>query len=604
MHLVNSLVLLVALTCLASSAQGGLFDFLDKNGRNKNGQQADKTIAQSNNNVLSDQEKAADDNDDVSELQKRMMERKNDRLRAPVESRTRPDPSRIQQAAREQARLAQKHGFSFRYRSGEEPASPGEQDFSEKANEEVEETLTQVVSKFNSPLPDSAGQSSIVSPLHVNFPSKEELKRLRGSKELVPSADEGDQADGEDDGEEDEEELDDSEYEVTVDSTGRTKKMHKEDIMNLKFVDTRVKNGIDKNELRPNLKRYTFDEKMMANKDGSKGRSKFLKPKFWGDKMNKAYKATKNVINDIPKYVEQASNSVSKLLQLDNKGRLLALIQEVKKDIKFVRKEFSHFTLIWSPIMEDALNYLGDDGLDKVTWNEKDELDFRRDALHSLAFGFEFMNLMTAWRENLLIAHEAYKLYLETIKYELIDSKKLAAPKQRDAMDKLIVDETFIFQLNTIHTYMLLTAWQSINDAMFEAKMKLDHLMTIEDDQSKNYESKYFANIVVFQEMYEPTISEFEYEKEEVTQKITSAGAVSEDFVDVDLFFDNFREGLAKNEVRDVDWKIPKELSQFMDKMAPQLEANLKVYSRAFLKKLDKAVEEHRKLLRAENRAE
>lgn len=136
---------------------------------------------------------------------------------------------------------------------------------------------------------------------------------------------------------------------------------------------------------------------------------------YWGKKFNKALrvgckrglKVGASAISELPKYVEAATDSISAYLKLDSgRGKLLALLDSVTSDINFVRKQFSQFSLDWSPAMEQALNYLGDTKLDKIKWNDRDELDMRKDALHSIVFGYEFMRLMIAWRENLLMAHE------------------------------------------------------------------------------------------------------------------------------------------------------------------------------------------------------
>lgn len=317
----------------------------------------------------------------------------------------------------------------------------------------------------------------------------------------------------------------------------------------------------------------------------AKSKSKLLSAKFFKKQIDKMVKATVQGAAKLGENVHQAADSMSVLLKLDSRGRQLALIEKVNEEMQFVRSEFSSFTITWAPIMERALNYLGDKNLNKVKFR-KDELCHRRDALHSLAFGFEFIKLCIAWRENLLVAHEAYKLYLETVKRDLVESQRIG--------NKTTVDEDFIFQLRTIHNYMLLTAWMGIDEVALEPRMKLDYLMLIEDDQVKNYESEYFRNIVVLQEIYEPTIREFDCEEREVVEAMGQAGALTEDFEDVDRFFGNFRHSLAEHEVRDVDWKVPKELEAFLHKLAPELQYNRLVYTESFLEDLKRAKEEAR----------
>lgn len=357
-----------------------------------------------------------------------------------------------------------------------------------------------------------------------------------------------------------------------------------------RFISTKTNtNTDDKSLLKPTIRtrrpvgnvKIPFQASLPEPK-----KSKFNMSYLTG-KMNKGlqtgFKQVAKGIAEIPGLVNQATDSLSAMLQLDNKGRLLALIEEVKGDIHFVRKEFSKFSITWAPIMEKSLNYLGDHNLDRVKLNTKDELDFSSDALHSLVFGYEFMRLMMAWRENLLVAHEAYKLYLETVKDELVESKSTS--------NSVNVDENFIFHMKTIHAYMLLTAWLSLDELILEPRMKLDHLMEVEDDRPKNYESEYFRNIIVLQELYEPTIKEFDEEEKQVTDAIGHAGALTEDFEDVDRFFDDFKTKLIEEDIKSIDWEAPKELEEFMKKLQPQLQFNPLVYSRSFKNEIKQALQ-------------
>lgn len=329
-------------------------------------------------------------------------------------------------------------------------------------------------------------------------------------------------------------------------------------------------------------------------------KSKLLTGSYYKKMMKSAYKSTKNgilkpmaeAIVELPNYVVQVSDSLSALLKLDNKGRLLAMIDEVNKDIAFVRKEFSSFSIEWSPIMTKALNYLGAKDLNKVPHNGRDELDFRRDALYALAFGYEFMFLMIAWRENLFLAHEAYKRYLEAVKHQILHP----APGE----EKKEVDEQFIYQMQAVHNYMLFSAWMDIDLISIEAKMKLEHLMKVVDSGRKDYEREYLRKIIVLQEMYEPTVEEFAQEKQQVLEAVTSYGFSAQESSDIEEFLEDFKKSAYDDEV-DFDWEVPKQLENFMKEMRPELQYNERVYSYAYQKELKKAtIEAREKIKRGE----
>jgi len=340
--------------------------------------------------------------------------------------------------------------------------------------------------------------------------------------------------------------------------------------------------ALDKTSLVPEI-----DYKQMRHDPKSKPNSSSRTSSSWMKSMKAAYRSTKNslkpvagAIIELPKYMSQATDSISAFLKLDSRGRLLAMIEQVDEEIQFLRREFSSFSLSWSPIMEKALNYIGSKNLNKLEWASRDELDFRQDALYLVAFGYEFMRLMIGWRENLIVAHEAYKLYLERIKMDLASGNK-----------ELTVNEDLMFHLNTIHNYMLLSSWFEIDSLLLEPRMKLDYLMAHHDDQEKNYEREYFRLAIVFQELYEPVISEFEREKREVSDALSLAGAQGESLEDVDAFFLQFREALAKNQIKDIDWEIPEPLAEFMRELKPEIQYNPLVYRKSFLKELKSAKE-------------
>lgn len=336
--------------------------------------------------------------------------------------------------------------------------------------------------------------------------------------------------------------------------------------------------ALDKSQLKSLIK-------YLPKTNNTRRESRFPKPKrkMFSNlmkKVNKVYDKATEAIMDLPKYVDQATDWVSTVLKLDSKGRLMAMIEDVNDDIKFVRREYSRFTLTWSPFMEAALSYLGT-YLEKINCKRDDELDFRCDALHSLAFGYEFIRLMNGWRENLLIAHEAFKLYLETIKEESFDSNK-----NNNSKEELVVDENFIFYMNTIHAYLLMTAWASIDEIVLEPRTKLDYLMNKMDGQPKNYESNYFRDIVVYQELYEPTINEFAKERLQVAETIIHAGVKEEDLEHVDVFFDNFRHLLSQNKFEGVHWQVPEVMYKFLAKIGPGIQYHRVIYTDSFLKQL------------------
>lgn len=321
-----------------------------------------------------------------------------------------------------------------------------------------------------------------------------------------------------------------------------------------------------------------------------------------------AYQETKGVFKKLPEQFKGAVDSMSSLLQLDSKGRVLALIEEVDEDIYFVKNQFSTFSIDWAPIMESALNYLGIEDLDSVNVKSKDELDYRGDALNLIAFGYELMKLMIAWREHMLTAHQAYKVYLETVKQDLVEGQ---------SGQRITVDKYLIFQLQTIHDYLILTSWMDFEADTLETGLKLKYLNTAEDRKITNYESDYFRGIVQLQEFYEPAIEVFKEDKEDILIAVTKnmcagpddprlqVGEVltgpdvdistvtcvsDDDMQDVEEFFNNFRDNKESLEIAGLD--LPKELIDFMNKLKPAMQYNTKVYKSKLLKQLKKAREE------------
>lgn len=311
-----------------------------------------------------------------------------------------------------------------------------------------------------------------------------------------------------------------------------------------------------------------------------KKRSKFVKSgKFLKRTMNSAYKATKNgiktAITELPKVIEQTNDRISAILKLDSKGRLLALIDDVNDDIALVKEEFSTFSLQWAPIIERILNFIGDKNLNKLKWDEGDDLDFRGDALYALAFGYELMNVFIPWRENLLIAHEAYKAYLEAIR------PKVQMPET--SSERVIVDENFIFRHKTIHAYLLHRAWTQIQMQIAEPQRRLDKLMEVCDQMPKNYESDYFRYIVEFQERYEPLSEVLADDFQQIQDTVADLG-IKDNMEKVDDFLEEFQDALAAGDLPNVKWAAPEELHEFMEKLEPELNQNTRIYEKKFLR--------------------
>lgn len=346
------------------------------------------------------------------------------------------------------------------------------------------------------------------------------------------------------------------------------------------LVSTRVDspNAIDKHHIRPNI---VYNRQ---RKDRERQGSKIFSSDFLKNKLKETYQATKDTVAtaivDVPKIVNQATDSLSAFLKLDSRGRLLAMIDQVEEDIKFVRKEYSSFSLSWSPIMEKALNYIGAENLYRLKYDSSDEFDFRLDALNVVAFGYEFMKLMTSWRQNMIVAHQAYKLYLETVKKDLEE-----ASKTEDG-SKIVVNEDFMYQLNAIHNYMLVSSWVTFDDETRESSIKLDYLMAVNDDRLRDYEKEYLRSVIVLQEIYEPTVEAFREERKEAVDQLSSAGVATENFEDVNVFFDDFRQALSKNEFKSIDWKVPVQMSDFLERMRLQVEYNPIVYKKPLLRDL------------------
>lgn len=308
-------------------------------------------------------------------------------------------------------------------------------------------------------------------------------------------------------------------------------------------------------------------------------------PKFLGNaptylrkKVTKVCQTTKKGLLE---FVQQASDSISLLLKLDKKGRLLALIEEVDKAMVFVRKEYSKFVITWTPLMEDALNYLGCKDLHYVKWDEKDEFDLRQDALIMLAVGHEFHLLMLNWRDELLLAHSAYKLYLESVKHEALEGPT-------EGSSKVIVDDFFLFQLEAIHNYVLFKAWLTIDEVNLESRMKLAYLFNFNDGRLKNYESDYFRHIIIFQELFEPTLDEFKSERRQVIDSVSTAGVMRNDFEEVDEFIDDYRASMSADK-QSGKITVPVEMLEFVDRLKRELQYNPRLYDFEFLTDLKEA---------------
>lgn len=314
------------------------------------------------------------------------------------------------------------------------------------------------------------------------------------------------------------------------------------------------------------------------------GENKIMHAHFWKKGIKDAYHVTKEKVKELPAVMKDATDNIAAMLKLDSRGRLLAMIKEVEDDISFVRREFSSFSLTWSAAMDKSLTYIGTDDLNHLNCKGKDELDFRHDALIAATFGYEFMRLMMAWRENLMIGHQAYKEYLQQV---LLDLEK----------EHFEVKEDFIYQLETIHNYILLNCWMEIDNLAIESKMKLDFLMEMNDKRPKNYESEYFRQIIVLQEIYDPTSEEFKQEREQVVNALSESGQNDDSFNDVDDFFADFKNNLVAdenntdNKQNKIDWEVPQELVDFMNMLQPGLRFNSVIYQKSFLKDLKEAKE-------------
>lgn len=306
-------------------------------------------------------------------------------------------------------------------------------------------------------------------------------------------------------------------------------------------------------------------EKSSSKKKGFSG-SLFTK------KVKEVYKDTKNLI----------SQEVASVLKLDSRGRLKALIDEVKGDIKYVRREFSLFTIPWSPMVRRALNYIGATNLNRLQWDKNNDLDFSHDALKSLAMGYEFMRIMMAWRENMLVAHEAYKLYLESLVAKLGDGNSA------DAENKFRVDDDVLYRLKVIHNYMLLAGWLSIEELVQLPMAKLEYLIgTLHEEPAGDFESQYLRDMLVYEEMLKLTMDSFKEDHQQMIATVEEAkqsGRASEaDFEEVDEFFDDFRDALAEGEVHNIVWEIPYKVEKFMNSLTGQLQWNPLVYQDARL---------------------
>lgn len=335
--------------------------------------------------------------------------------------------------------------------------------------------------------------------------------------------------------------------------------------------------------VRPNIKyksRGINSEKPRANRFSSE---------YLGRKLKGAYTSTKNSLISIPKYVGKASDRIAATMKINEKGRLLALIDELNKSMNVVRQAFSEFTETWSPLMEQALNYVGTSNLNKLRWNDNDEFDFRRDALNVLAAGYEFMRIMIAWRQNTLTAHAAYRLYLETVKNDLSDPS-------------IVVDEDFIYQLEAIHNYILFKSWLLLDSINLEPKMKFEYLSQKHDDRLRNYESDYFRSIIVFQELYEPTMEELDNSRQDVIDSVSTTGALVDEFAEVDEFIEDFVKSLDETPIPEIE--LTPELIKLMAELKPEIQYNPQIYDKKFMLKLIQAKEEAMKEIKQEEQVE
>lgn len=344
------------------------------------------------------------------------------------------------------------------------------------------------------------------------------------------------------------------------------------------------------------LKRFQYNQVDRASRPEAekkkKSKSKFGGKNMWTmDNLNKkfkgALKATKKGLEATKKSLEATKQEMSSALDSvraclwGTRASLLALIKEVEQGARSIRKEFSMFSAEWAPLMEEALDYLGDKNLNKVTWDDTNPLDLRRDALHSLVIGYEFMRMKIVWREYLLLAHEAFKAWLEGLM------------KQCDSGNVEL--ERLPYSPEEVHDYMLLLAWTDIDFYGLEPFENLEYLMEITDARDRNYESKFFRNIVVLQEFYFPAIKNIREERDELYEQMyITSGDDPDNEQDRKVIEDQPETAQAyfdvQAEVSDgtlkVDVVAPEKLTEFMAMLTPQLRQTRLVYDKRHLKEL------------------
>jgi hypothetical protein len=297
-----------------------------------------------------------------------------------------------------------------------------------------------------------------------------------------------------------------------------------------------------------------------------------LTAKYWGKKLKGAKKAYKAVEEKVTAEMVGMAKGINSALDNFRASRpcvrkVERLIHQANKAGSFVREEFAKITMVLSPIIEDALEFIGDQNLNNLKWDPVDEIDYRRDALHALAIGYEFMMIMIIWRENLLVAHEAYKFWLESLVESCKDTKKKFSLKR------------LRFSPAEVHNYMLLLAWDEIQFDMLESRMSLEYVSNLEEMRPKNYESKFFRHVVRLQEYYVATIAEIERERDETMPALVDQTETASAFLD-------FKQ-LVDHQVLDIDVKVPEKLTEFMTKLQPQLRRSKRLYSTEFLRELD-----------------
>lgn len=89
-------------------------------------------------------------------------------------------------------------------------------------------------------------------------------------------------------------------------------------------------------------------------------------------KTSKVALAAKEAAGEMTKKVSEEAvnmkNNLDRTLMMTDMGKILNLLAQVNHAAKFVRLQFSKFTVIITPIIEESLDYLGDEKLNKVRY--------------------------------------------------------------------------------------------------------------------------------------------------------------------------------------------------------------------------------------------